>query len=1240
MSILNSENLTNDQSIIDDEIQQTSSLNQNETKQKIYLQGNDNSNTYNIFENECDIYASKNSSESRINASNKIKVNRLVNYEWEQRYSYGNLIAIHKSGEYFAYAIRMENSGKVRVFHRKLNEKLLLKSFKGRVVDLSFAYSDQDVILGCVDETGSLQVFKVFLDSDSKIQATLILHLLNTPKTDKPVNSIDRVFWCMYVPEPTDEQNTEYGDASKLFALSRKGRIDIFNLDTLLLNYECSEPLEPNDLPQGHLVIDTTKSGSVLTACFSPDGTALAIASSNGEVHFYKFSNPIQSEVKKSDEDNTESQEDIKYPSTPNCLKVWRPHEGKSISSLYFLDDHKNSSAEVEFWSFMLTGADYNREIKLWSCFNWTCLQTLNFYPSPLDEGFITQNPNKSIQTTLPIFKTTIDLSSKYLIMSDITRKCFYVLHLSLDQSSYSCRCSAISEYILAYPALSFTVIDIQQIKAKKYNQLNNLTSGNMSTPTDLTNTEANTDLLNISLTSSNSLNPTNGVPQLTSQDQEQLITVIRLYCIQTKQLQEMHIFLTGDTNMSSFNNNSNSPPPPLIPISTTTSLNQSTSLLQQLLPNQALLSQKKELIEDKLKSQEKLSEDSAIIQIVTPPIMVNTFPPPILMTPDAFINSPNTRKSSEPAAQQKIEMLQNLLSSSTTSAPGVSNLLSSRTSSLTQVTNPVQELKTHSSLTKLNGSHKLKNRTHSSSSSSTTSSSSSSSSSSDMDQDDKEIAALSSSNKSLKMKKTEILLEKVKLEENASELRDSEIRNGPNWPNPPDLNSQMDMKNLLVQMTQMLYKQNEEIQSLKKINFQQNVAIDEQKLNVLFQQTINNSLMPKLDKVIRDEVTKSVQTQLGQKILDPLREQLSRDLADKVRSIENTLKDSLGKIFKSKTTIDTMSQSITNSMQGVIVNTYRETFQKYIVPNFEKSCQNMYQQVNSSFSKGTQDYLAEFDQLSKQQKKLLDENKEPLIVQLKHYTDQMHLHGKQVATEMANSLQQQFDNHLRSTNAILQDTIISSVKAIVKEEIQHAMRDQQHILPDRLITHMRQSGTMTPVNLPTGSMIHQSNTVDVKTQINNFVQKGQLNSAFQVALCAADLNLLMNLCETVTPAQTFEVTVNNVTKKTQCQLQQPVILSLIQQLSQDLNTNTELKVKYLEEALLNLDLNNALTREHTPSVMNQLNLKIQQYVQQHPSNKSMRMLLMASQSLISQPKPQLKTPTHSQLQTPHHDNF
>jgi hypothetical protein len=122
------------------------------------------------------------------------------------------------------------------------------------------------------------------------------------------------------------------------------------------------------------------------------------------------------------------------------------------------LDDHKNPASDSQFWSFILTGADFNREIKLWSCSNWECLQTIRFLApvyddlptltgsgSSINSGSLTSG--NSIVVTKPVLKTAIDLSSTYLLMSDITRKCFYVLHLTQDANE--ARCTAISEFIL-----------------------------------------------------------------------------------------------------------------------------------------------------------------------------------------------------------------------------------------------------------------------------------------------------------------------------------------------------------------------------------------------------------------------------------------------------------------------------------------------------------------------------------------------------------------------------------------------------------------------------------------------------------------------------------------------------------------------------------------------------------------------------------------------------------------------
>jgi hypothetical protein len=106
------------------------------------------------------------------------------------------------------------------------------------------------------------------------------------------------------------------------------------------------------------------------------------------------------------------------------------------------------------------------------------------------------------------MFKTAIDLSSNYLVMSDIARKCFYIFHIYSNTSKNTAYCTAVSEFILAFPAISFAIIDSQRIRAKKYNQLNNVNANNQA-PLNQTNLDfdinemSQHDLLNTSSLSS-----------------------------------------------------------------------------------------------------------------------------------------------------------------------------------------------------------------------------------------------------------------------------------------------------------------------------------------------------------------------------------------------------------------------------------------------------------------------------------------------------------------------------------------------------------------------------------------------------------------------------------------------------------------------------------------------------------------------------------------------------------------
>jgi enhancer of mRNA-decapping protein 4 len=127
-----------------------------------------------------------------------------------------------------------------------------------------------------------------------------------------------------------------------------------------------------------------------------------------------------------------------------------------------------------------------------------------------------------------------------------------------------------------------------------------------------------------------------------------------------------------------------------------------------------------------------------------------------------------------------------------------------------------------------------------------------------------------------------------------------------------------------------------------------------------------------------------------------------------------------------------------------------------------------------------------------------------------------------------------------------------------------------------------------------------------------------------------------MLVCEAVNHEQLFS--------QLPCPLTQPILLSLIQQLCCDLTAHLELKQKctvfviwisvnqlislfnfrYIESALLALDITHEVTSQHLPSVVETLILQLKGAIQNlqasepmSPLLKQLRMLQMAAQSLL-----------------------
>ncbi|CAG8682941.1 6683_t:CDS:2, partial [Ambispora leptoticha] len=92
------------------------------------------------------------------------------------------------------------------------------------------------------------------------------------------------------------------------------------------------------------------------------------------------------------------------------------------------------------------------------------------------------------------------------------------------------------------------------------------------------------------------------------------------------------------------------------------------------------------------------------------------------------------------------------------------------------------------------------------------------------------------------------------------------------------------------------------------------------------------------------------------------------------------------------------------------------------------------------------------------------------------------------------------------------------------------------------------------------------------------YLNMGDYEEAFLKALASSDLTIILRLCHKVSP--------KNVFFPSRPLLSQPVILSLIHQLTIDLSKYTDLKFAWIEEALLHVNPKDTTISSHCPRIL------------------------------------------------------
>uniref|UniRef100_A0AAX7SJV9 Enhancer of mRNA-decapping protein 4 n=1 Tax=Astatotilapia calliptera TaxID=8154 RepID=A0AAX7SJV9_ASTCA len=1154
------------------------------------LSGDDGSTCIPITSNNVEIVASQDSSiNSKARGSNKVKIQPVAKYDWEHKYYYGRLIAV--SNAFLAYAIRgANNHAMVRVLSLEFGERSLLKGFTGAVTDLAFAHLDSS-LLGCVDEAGNLMVWQLTYTAN-KILDQIVVHIRRPENT--PLNSHRRLIWCPFIQDDNEENQD---DASQTLALLHEDRAEVWDLEALRAN-NSSWPVDATEVKEG-LIAVKGHTQRVSEGALSPDGTVLATASHDGYIKFWQI--------------YIEGGQD-----KPRCLHELRPHGGRPLSCLLFCDNHKRQDPEVPFWRFLITGADQNQELKMWCTVSWTCLQTIRFSPDPLNSS------------TLPSLKASLDLSAEYLILTDVQRKVLYVMELRQDLEKGKANFTAVSEFLLTHPVLSFGVRDVTQCRLRHTEVLpaeeesetgfsDHLTdqssdkdsgSGSQTDLRKIPSLPAPSDFL------SNSGTGSGVMPKLMTPDAfmtpstSALATPSGPLVLDSSQVLDPPLLppLASPTRARS--------PDVISSASTAMSQDMPEIASQTLQLQRGLVSSLDPLPLSALQTDSMASAASALHLLTSPRSASNSAEGPVGGAAESESRLSHTPSLLENALSQENPVIGGGSSDgnvSHTPWPAAPDITRETRNSLRD--NGLSQDRHLSSPYHRRSYHLPQNDSQDAGA--------------EQSDPDDEVASLASSSGNCgsrsshrlpvndwktsprgspkpkrKIKKDDRFVYTLKVQDELMMLLRSQQRE------LTELRGQIEtmQSSIMAQVEHVLTNhQEQEHRRLERVlaesqNHQQQL---QEQLSQHLSHALSSALTNRMDKVLRDEMKKTVPQTIS-KTLEPVTGQLNNTIAAKLTAVEVTLKDNVGKVVKSKNTTDAIGRAAAEAMQGPIQAAYKDAFQSIVLPVFERGCQSMFQQINDSFKQGTQEYIQQLETHMKNRKQRDQDTRDPMIGQLQQMIDNFQSSTDQLGNNITANVRAEVQHQIQMMVGNLQESILSHVQRIVKGEVSLAMKEQQAVVTSSIMQAMR-SAAGTPV--PTAHLDYQTQ----QTNILQLLQQGQLNQAFQQALSATDLNLVLYVCETIDSQQVFG--------QHPCPLSQPVLLSLIQQLSSNLTTRSELKISYLEDAVMNLDHSDPLTRDHMSSVLAQVRPKLFAFLQQDPHSplsKRARRLMMMLQGLVN----------------------
>ncbi|XP_040563516.1 enhancer of mRNA-decapping protein 4 homolog [Lepeophtheirus salmonis] len=965
-----------------------------------------------------------------------LKLKSLVNSSWPKRSDPGRSVSVHKKGKYYAHvtAIFDQNEtgvGAVRVVNRDTGERILIKGIAGKVADIAFAYLSA-VIIGCIDEFGDLYIYSISEKSDKKLKADKILEIKYHRNASSKFNLLS---WCPYIH---DDEKSQEGMESSFLAISHYKSSEIISVKSLVREHGPG-PLQVGSITTGRLKLED-RDAPITAIQISPDGTAVATAAFDGVVQFFQIYFASQEK--------------------PRCLHSWMPSRGKKeVSSLLFLDDLTGENRSVDFWSYAITGFNDNKELMLWCCNDWTCIQVVRI-----------KSPGSEL-------RASIDMSSRYLLLSDVVKMNLYVFRIEFDKKI---RIVSVSEFATLNPFFSISIVDAG---IKKLGDLH------IKDTTLSDDDEFDED----------------DTPEVLNENSRES-TVIQFYLAYPRGLQECRIVYNDvatiqlkeeDTIVSSnleeeqvskHHTSSVVTSSPAIPVSS----------LQQVHSDK-----------DKDSSTSKLDTAAKQISLISPEMMNGTAE----KQPPISGGSSPSREVQDILGDSNHDLCEDIVVTGDNCPYDDDD--EEEDDEGVQIGDMLKQFQ------KLSKSVDWP---------------------SDMTQKNPSLVVLNKSFDPMMPTKVDCPPPQPPKESTAT---NPNLRNGDSLSN----NATELLLKKMDELTVTVKKQNDEIKKLKEDIKDLKKGKPESKAIIQRFRDHEKFISTKIQTCIKGE--------------------MQTFSSNSANTYKKESKEALSKMVNSKPFLETLSSSLSESLQPTIQNNFKETFVNLVVPSFERSCQNLLSQISSTFNKGLRDYES---------------------------TVRNHL-KESVGTNQANLIREMKEGIMLFNSSVENNNLKKT------EDNKKLLDELKKVITDAV------TRTTTPT---TGERTSSSSPDIILYQIKLLLNSSKFNDAFKMALSSNSLPIAVTTCQMVDPAEIFG--------EEKCPLEQSVILALIQHCATDLEEHTALKMKYLEEAIMNVDPNYPPLEANGKFFASKVVESMQGYINAHPNtkfSKSLKLRLMAVKSFI-----------------------